>query len=88
MNRQFDYIAHYILLLETLGKANAFPEVALLDSPSTIDVALVLDIGNSRTCGLLVQTNSPNQASLDMTKVRRLEIRDMSRPHKVYNDAF
>ena len=85
---KFAYLGHYILLLNALNKGQCFPEIALLSAEKEINTTLVLDIGNSRTCGLLVQTSSPDQSELDMTKVSCLQIRDMTRPYKVYDRAF
>lgn len=51
-----------------------------------VDVDVVLDIGNARTCGMLMETSS--DAALDMNDSYRLELRDLSHPHQVYNQPF
>ena len=43
------------------------------------DVDLVLDVGNSRTCGILIES-AAGQTSVDLTNSYGLEVRDMSRP--------
>lgn len=52
-----------------------------------IDVTLVLDLGNSRTCGLVTETDSAGH-SVDWGKTDRLQMRDLSRPERVYADPF
>ncbi len=46
---------------------------ARLNQP--VDVDLVLDIGNSRTCGMLMETSG--DAPVDMNDSYRLELRDL-----------
>lgn len=90
----------YLTLLSVLDKASwrptereskqavGFPDAALHDpADPPIDVALVLDVGNSRTCGILAEV-SENHARFDITKSVPLEIRDFSRPYLVYNQPF
>lgn len=52
-----------------------------------IDVTLVLDLGNSRTCGLIIETDRGGD-SVDWSKTDRLQLRDLSRPELVYDDPF
>ncbi|MCK6433126.1 MAG: virulence factor SrfB [Aquabacterium sp.] len=52
-----------------------------------IDVTLVLDLGNSRTCGLITETDSAGH-SVDWSKTDRLQLRDLSRPERIYADPF
>ena len=51
-----------------------------------IDVDLVLDIGNSRTCGVLIETGAGS--GLNIKDATVLELRDISRPHLAYNEPF
>jgi hypothetical protein len=55
-----------------------------LDRPVNVD--LVLDIGNSRTCGMLMETSGDDP--VDMNDSYRLELRDLSRPEQVYDEPF
>ncbi|MDS4040094.1 MAG: virulence factor SrfB [Candidatus Competibacter sp.] len=51
-----------------------------------VNVDLVLDIGNSRTCGMLMETSGDDP--VDMNDSYRLELRDLSRPEQVYDEPF
>src|SRR5205085_756690 len=51
-----------------------------------IDVDLVLDIGNSRTCGVLIETGTSEE--LDFKNASILELRDISRPEFAYQQPF
>lgn len=83
------YIAVYHVLLDLLDSVEALPEVGLLSGDNTIDVGLVLDIGNSRTCGLLSEKSKPfGSAPFDFTSARKLKIRNLSKPHKVSDKPF
>jgi len=57
---------------------------ARLNQP--VDVDLVLDIGNSRTCGILMETSG--DAPVDMNDSYRLVLRDLSHPERVYDEPF
>jgi len=52
-----------------------------------IDVDIVIDLGNSRTCGLLIEAQ-PDQLGADITQAVKLQLRDLSRPELVYSDPF
>ena len=78
----FRYIAYYITIVSYLQKMGLTPEVTLYtDDEDSKQVDLVLDIGNSRTCGVLFE-------SADFTKVDMLQLQDMSEPWKVYKKPF
>ncbi|GLX89733.1 virulence factor SrfB [Pseudomonas weihenstephanensis] len=51
-----------------------------------IPVDLVLDVGNSRTCGILIENHGQSGSGLKDNYV--LELRDLMTPEHVYNDAF
>ncbi len=57
---------------------------ARLNQPVNVD--LVLDIGNSRTCGILMETSGDNP--VDMNDSYRLELRDLSRPERIDDEPF
>ena len=58
------------------------PDVTLYtDAEEKKPVDLVLDIGNSRTCGVLFEDG-------DFTKVDMLELQDLTEPWKVYKKPF
>lgn len=78
----FRYIAYYITIVSYLLKNGLTPEVTLYaDSEETVPVDLVLDIGNSRTCGILFEDS-------DFTKVEMLQLQDLTEPWKVYQKPF
>jgi hypothetical protein len=57
-------------------------------SPQHVDVSLVLDIGNSRTCGILVETFPTALRKAELKDAMLLRLRDLSRPHLTYRDPF
>lgn len=78
----FKYIAYYITLVSYLQKMGLTPEVTLYtDCVEAEPVDLVLDIGNSRTCGVLFENS-------DFTKVEMLQLQDLSEPWKAYQKPF
>lgn len=81
-NESHKYIGYYIYLVNFIRVIGAAPEVTLHNNNrKKIDVDLVMDIGNSRTCGVLFEEG-------DFTKAMMLEIRDMSDPSKSYEKSF
>lgn len=78
------YIGYYIYLINYIRLVGAAPDVVLYNGESPercIDVDLVLDIGNSRTCGILFENG-------DFSKRAPLSIRDLSNPWKSYDNSF
>ncbi len=75
------YIAFYIYLLNYIRLSDGAPEIALHNQQKTIPVDLVLDIGNSRTCGVLFEQG-------DFTKAMMLGLRDLSHPENMYVKSF
>lgn len=85
-------VARYMALVDMMRALRLFPGIQFIDqttqpAPTPIDVDLVLDLGNSRTCGLIVETH-PDEASADVTQAVKLDLRDLSRPEFVYADPF
>jgi hypothetical protein len=69
----------------------ALPVVRFLNTFSATavtptDVDLVLDIGNSRTCGVLIERGFGGGLNIKDASV--LELRDISRPHLAYQEPF
>ncbi len=84
-------LLRYLALIDLLARAEAFPEnFRLTDSVSRqnafIDCDLVLDIGNSRTCGLIVERTPEGGA--DVSQAAKLELRDLTLPNRVISDPF
>jgi hypothetical protein len=51
-----------------------------------VEVDLVLDIGNSRTCGILIETGMAEGLNIENASI--LELRDLSRPEFSYQEPF
>lgn len=75
------YIAYYIYLINFIRLIGASPTITLHHNEQEIPVDFVLDIGNSRTCGVLFEEGA-------FTKATMLELRDLSDPHITYNSSF
>ncbi len=81
-----EHWARYLTFLAVLAEAVPFPRIKLADTVSAetsyqpIQVDLVLDIGNSRTCGILVESSADER--LDLNESYVLELRDLSRPER------
>lgn len=85
-----EHWARYATLIDLLKEALTFPDLKLVDSDSAstvkpIDVDLVLDVGNSRTCGLLFESLGE---SFSMRNAYVLALRDLSKPWLVTEDPF
>jgi len=88
-----EHIARYITLLQFLSETIAFPRIRLIDTysdvrrirPVTVD--LVLDVGNSRTCGVLLESY-PNEAQAQFANTLVLGLRDLGAPHRIYQEPF
>ncbi|WP_413204835.1 virulence factor SrfB [Rhodospirillum sp. A1_3_36] len=85
-------VARFLALLDFLASLKITPNLGLIDRSSfprsaPIDVDLVLDLGNSRTCGLLIETH-PDETSADLAQAVRLTLRDLGFPERQYGDPF
>jgi hypothetical protein len=87
-----EHVARYRAFVDLLHSLDILPSFQLVDritEPRTppIDVDLVLDLGNSRSCGLLIESD-PEALGVDITKSVKLQLRDLSRAEQVYSDPF
>ena len=88
-----EHYARYLVLLEYLQRAVRPRTLRLTDTvtaqpairPVTVD--LILDIGNSRTCGILIESH-PNEDRVDLNNSFVLQLRDLTEPEQVYTDPF
>ena len=88
-NDKLRFLAVYHVFLQLLHKVEAFPEIELLAGENSIDIGLTLDIGNSRTCGLIHEKNRPyDNGPFDFTNARKLRIRNLSKPHLLCDEPF
>ncbi len=83
--------AHYLNWLAVIGENISAPDIKItLNSPENneppIQVDMVLDVGNSRTCGILIEEHP--QESDGMKKRYELELRDLSQPQQIYSEPF
>lgn len=88
-----EHIAHFITFVGFISRAVKLAKISLIDTVSErpnvapIDVDFILDIGNARTCGLLIQS-FPNDESTDLNRSLVLELRDLTNPELVYREPF
>ena len=78
------FITYYIYFINYVRLIGGAPEIKLYcseDENRNVNVDLVLDIGNSRTFGILFEEG-------DFTRSNQLSIRDLSRPWTTYENAF
>lgn len=83
--------AHYLNLLHLVGTQLSLPEIKVIsnapnDLYKPIPVDLVLDIGNSRSCGILIEDHP--QESDGLRRRYELELRDLTKPENVYGEPF
>lgn len=83
-----EHVARYITLLQALEDSGAVPRFRLINPTQyhPVDVDLVVDIGNSRTCGILIETHVDQATDLNDSLV--LELRDLSQPFLRYDEPF
>ncbi|QEX14839.1 virulence factor [Hypericibacter terrae] len=90
IRRQVD-VAHYLAYLGILGQFSGLPRLTLRSNGddtvhAPINVDFVLDVGNSRTCGILIEEHSQDT---NWTSNRyELTLRDLSEPHLTYSEPF
>jgi hypothetical protein len=73
------------LLGEQLDLAEIYIQATSLQTPA-VNVDIILDVGNSHTCGILVEDHAEESNGLRQTY--ELQLRDLSEPHQVYNELF
>jgi hypothetical protein len=89
----FEHWARYLAYLALIDRAVRPPRIRLVntvsarDAVAPVDVDLVLDVGNSRTCGILIE-RFPGEARVDLARSFPLEIRDLSQPELTYSGLF
>lgn len=79
--RSFEYQGHWLNVLELLGKQLAVPEIKLVTttlSTPAVPVDLILDVGNSHTCGVLIEDHG--EANDGLRQTAELQVRSLSEP--------
>jgi len=80
-------MAAFMALIEGLRTADLLPEVTFLfPEGQNVEVHLILDLGNSRACGIIAENEPGHPINLDECK--KLEIRDLREPSEVYTEPF
>jgi hypothetical protein len=93
-----EHSARWLAFIDLIAEHVRPPRVAFIDTVSrrvnetdastrTVNVDLVLDVGNSRTCGILME-RFPNQGNVELNNCQPLRLRDISRPDLVYVEPF
>jgi hypothetical protein len=93
-----EHAARWYTFIDLLAEFASPPRLSFIDTisdrvnesdPATrmVDVDFVLDVGNSRCCGIVVE-RFPNQKTIDLNNCRPLRIRDLSRPELFYTEPF
>lgn len=83
--------ARYLAFLALLAQAIHFPPIKLVGDAErpgrgAIEVDLVLDVGNSRTCGLLIE--AAGELGVNLNDSYELALRDLSHPESVHARPF
>src|SRR5690349_23518849 len=83
--------ARYLAFLALLAQAAHFPPVKLVGDAEhpgrgAVEVDLVLDVGNSRTCGLLIE--AAGELGVNLNDSYELALRDLSHPESVHARPF
>lgn len=79
--KHLTYYAHLITFLRHLSNLKVRLYNPDMHGITPVDIDLVLDIGNSKTCGILFENG-------DFTKREMLALRDMTQPWIVYDKSF
>jgi hypothetical protein len=81
------HIGAYILVIKWLKTSGFFPEFQICsDSVNKIPVDLVVDIGNSATCALLIENQKSDEFKFD--RIKKLRVQDYTNPNEEYTDPF
>jgi hypothetical protein len=83
--------ARYLAFLGLLAEAAHLPPIKLVGDAErpgrgAIEVDLVLDVGNSRTCGLLIE--AAGELGVNLNDSYELALRDLSHPESVHARPF
>lgn len=93
LDHKLEHLARYIAMLNFLAATIDFDRVKLIDTVSEepfampVQVDLVLDVGNSRTCGILIESFATDDR-VDLGNSMVLELRDLTRPELTYSEPF
>lgn len=85
------YYGYYLNILDLIDHAINLPAIKIVsnkknDITPSIPVDMILDVGNSRTCGILIEDHAQDKDSLN--RRYELEIRDLSQSEYIYKEPF
>ncbi|WP_206513557.1 virulence factor SrfB, partial [Xanthomonas euvesicatoria] len=87
--RGFEYQAHWLNLMTLLGSQLQVPEVKIVThtlSTPAIPVDLILDVGNTHTCGVIIEDHGDANDGLRQTA--ELQVRSLSEPQFLNEPLF
>ena len=88
--RGCEHIARYSFMLGVLAQAGVLPRAQMLDATgigaTPVQVDLVLDLGNARTCGILIEEHAGQ--GMNLSDSYPLALRDLSRPELLHEKPF
>ena len=87
--RSFEYQAHWLNVLTMLGEQLTVPEVKFVThtlSTPAIPVDLILDVGNTHTCGVIIEDHGDANDGLRQTA--ELQVRSLSEPQFLNEPLF
>lgn len=93
LEHRLEHVARYIAFVGFVERVVRPGTVKLIDTVSDepfarpVAVDLVLDVGNSRTCGILIESHA-NEAQVDLGNSMALQLRDLSRPDRTTSEPF
>ncbi|MGC2857737.1 virulence factor SrfB [Novispirillum sp. DQ9] len=88
LEHRVEHLARYLTFLKVLDRSGVVPRVRVVDPErfQPVQVDLVLDIGNSRTCGMLIERDDSGAPNMSNGAV--LELRDLTAPPRRYTEPF
>ncbi len=93
LEHRFEHIARYIAFLHIVERWVDPGIVKLIDTVSEdpfakpVSIDLVLDIGNSRSCGILIESFAGDD-HVDLGNSMVLQLRDLTIPDRTYSEPF
>ncbi|UYU33830.1 virulence factor SrfB [Siccibacter colletis] len=85
----FEYQAHWLNLMGLLGEQISIPEVKLVNATLNtppVPVDLILDVGNTHTCGVIIEDHG--EANDGLRQTMELQVRSLSEPQFLNEPMF
>lgn len=84
---EFKSMVAYQTLIDGLRRVECLiPDISVIAPDSVAETNLILDLGNSRACGIISETTAGHQVLLD--DCRPMQIRNLKDPTIVYTEPF